>query len=227
MSSISEVNFSYSHYQNTLQKYLDEKYQFIKMSEVLKYLEKEKIFILRHDVDKSVKKALDLAKIEHQFGINATYYLRLHSNYYNPFGYIVQDIVKQIRSFGHEIGLHTEFLDFSEILGESAISTFEKEIAVFQTIFGEKPKTYSFHRTTGATDIETLKKFSEEIFDKFGIIGSYDRRISENFKYLSDSSGIWREGCFSQHIGKHNKMQVLIHAEWWFEKNINLEESLV
>ncbi len=220
-------NFSYLHYQNTLKKYLEAGYQFIRLAEAENFTKKNHIVILRHDIDKSVKKAVDFAEIENRLGIKATYYVRLHSNYYNPFGYIVHQQIERIIELGHEVGLHSEFFDFGRITEENPIKIFENEMKVFEIIFGIRPGSYSLHRTTGSSSISEIQESTGEIRKKFEIIGSYEPKILDNFKYLSDSSGIWREGCFSEHVGKHERLQILIHPEWWFNENINLEESLV
>jgi hypothetical protein len=42
-------------------------------------------------------------------------------------------------------------------------------------------------------------------------------------KYLSDSNGFWREGDLTQHLGAHERFQVLVHPDWWFEKDLLLK----
>ena len=39
----------------------------------------------RHDVDFSIHRASSLAKIENELGVKATYFLKLHSEFYNLF----------------------------------------------------------------------------------------------------------------------------------------------
>jgi hypothetical protein len=38
--------------------------------------------------------------------------------------------------------------------------------------------------------------------------------IKVGFKYLSESSMNWREGCFCQHIDEYRLLNVAIHPEW-------------
>jgi hypothetical protein len=46
---------------------------------------------------------------------------------------------------------------------------------------------------------------------------SYSNEFTKEMKYLSDSSGIWREGCCCKHLGNHDRFQILTHPEWWFD----------
>lgn len=65
---------------------------------------KEKFVVLRHDVDKLPENSLKTARIEHELGIEGTYYFRIVPESYD------EDIVKQIADLGHEIGYHYENL---------------------------------------------------------------------------------------------------------------------
>ncbi len=49
------------------------------------YSSGKRYLILRHDVDFSVDRALELAKIENNYGISSTYFFLLHSDFYNIF----------------------------------------------------------------------------------------------------------------------------------------------
>lgn len=50
----------------------------------------------------------------------------------------------------------------------------------------------------------------------------------EYLKHISDSSRRnWRQECMCHHIGVDDKMQILVHSEWWGEKNVPLEHILL
>lgn len=65
---------------------------------------KEKVVILRHDVDRLPGNAFVIAKIEKEAGIKARYYFRIVKESYD------ENIIKQIAEMGHEIGYHYENL---------------------------------------------------------------------------------------------------------------------
>lgn len=73
---------------------------------VLNFIEnpKNRTAIMRHDVDRLPENALEMAKIEHEIGAEATYYFRAVPESWDD------DIIREIASLGHEIGYHYENL---------------------------------------------------------------------------------------------------------------------
>ena len=65
---------------------------------------KEKVVILRHDVDREPGNALKMARLEGEMGIKATYFFRTIPHTFKP------EIIKEIAEMGHEIGYHYENL---------------------------------------------------------------------------------------------------------------------
>jgi len=65
---------------------------------------KKKTIILRHDVDRLPDNALQMARLEHEAGIAATYYFRAVPESWD------ESIIREIASLGHEIGYHYENL---------------------------------------------------------------------------------------------------------------------
>ncbi len=45
-----------------------------------------------------------------------------------------------------------------------------------------------------------------------------ERFMNPSMKYLSDSSGRWREGHFGSWVGREPLMHVLTHPFWWYER---------
>ena len=62
--------------------------------------------ILRHDIDLSLGKALELARIEHENNVSATYFVLLSTDFYNIFSIKSNEILVKILGLNHEIGLH-------------------------------------------------------------------------------------------------------------------------
>lgn len=65
---------------------------------------KKKTIILRHDVDRLPDNALQMARLEHEAGIAATYYFRAVPESWD------ESIIREIASLGHEVGYHYENL---------------------------------------------------------------------------------------------------------------------
>lgn len=75
-------------------------------ADYLNYSNFNKAVILRHDVDFSLEKALEMAEIEKKEEVQSTYFILLSTNFYNIFSKESCDIIKKIQSLGHNIGLH-------------------------------------------------------------------------------------------------------------------------
>jgi hypothetical protein len=221
-----ECDTSYGHYKETLNKYLADGYSFIRLDD---YFEKNfdgKSVLMRHDIDKCPNKALDLARIENELGIRSTYFVRVHSNYYNPFGYADYNFIRQIRDLGHDLSLHSEAFDFGRIFKLDPMELFRKEIEIFITIFDVEVKYYAPHRTHNSSTFEDRVGFYDQL-ERLGYKNVYEILNDKDWKYLSDSSGIWVEGCFCQHVNKWQRLFLLVHPVWWFDKHIELEGSVV
>ena len=76
------------------------------------------ITILRHDVDSWPSNALEMALVENNHGIKATYYFRQSPLSYN------KKIIEKIVSLGHEIGYHYEDLSSNNGNFDKAIASF-------------------------------------------------------------------------------------------------------
>jgi hypothetical protein len=83
--------------------------------------------IIKHDVERNPEKALKISKIEHSFGIKATYYV--HSFFLrNPKNVA---ILKEIISLGHEVGYHYDVLDSNNGDKNNAIKEFRESLSLF------------------------------------------------------------------------------------------------
>jgi hypothetical protein len=61
---------------------------------------------LRHDVRLSLEGALDMARLEHDLGVRATYLLMTESAFYNLDSHVGRYAQRQLRQWGHAVGLH-------------------------------------------------------------------------------------------------------------------------
>lgn len=67
-------------------------------------IDTKKIVLFRHDVDRNPQNTLEMAKLEADLGIKASYYFRFVLESYT------EEIIKEIVGLGHEIGYHYENL---------------------------------------------------------------------------------------------------------------------
>lgn len=140
---------------------------------------------LRHDVDLSLSYALELAKEEQKRDISATYYIMLHSNLYNANSSEGMEQIRDIHRLGHKIGLHVD-----------TRCHLPNDFQTLSLIVGERVGDWRKHLSNLTPDLKPEPR-------------------PEGYKYLSDSGMNFREGCFCQHVGKYDKLEILIHPEWW------------
>jgi hypothetical protein len=212
MSNSEKYNFSdftYKHYQQIL-RLAKKEYMF---SHFDNYSSCERFILWRHDIDFSPTKALKLSQIEAEENVSGTYFVLLHSSFYNLMDLDVIKQIKEIINNGHQLGLHFDFRPYnisSERMLEYYLE-FEKDI--LETIFNRQVNAFSFHMTNDFTNSCGKKHYA-------GMINVYSDGIKKNIEYCSDSNGYWRFQRLEDVLTKKrpNQLHVLTHPIWWSEK---------
>jgi hypothetical protein len=202
-------DFTQSHYIEILklakQNYLFANYENFK--------EKEAFLIWRHDVDFSMEYAIELAKIENDLNIKSTYFLHIHSEFYNLLEYRSKKQIKQLINLGHDIGVHFD-THYYNIRSKDEIEkhlSYEKNL--FIRFFEKVPVAFSFHNTN-----EFIISCQDEYYAE--LKNTYAKVFQSEIGYCSDSNGYWRFDRLYDVIKskKYKKLQVLTHPEWWQEE---------
>ncbi len=171
-----------------------------------------KRFILwRHDCDFSLNRARELASIEAAEGVKTTYFLNLHSEFYNLFEKSQHSLVTDIISMGHDVGLHFQTNFYKSFVNEAELeNSLSSEITTLQQLFGVKPSAFSFHNPT-----QKDLKFNREVYG--GLINCYSKRFTNEVGYYSDSNGYWRFKKLADVLSdaEDHCLQVLTHPGWW------------
>ena len=168
--------------------------------------------LLRHDVDFSLHRAMKLATIEVENNIVSTYFLHLHSNFYNLLEEEIFNIVKSIIKLGHKIGLHFDPSFYKlEIHEDEKLKRFLcLEKSLLENLFDVNVNVFSFHNP----DIGGWTAF--ENYSVCGMINTYSKYLKENFTYCSDSNGYWRHKRLEDILlSNETRLHVLTHPEWW------------
>ncbi len=204
-------DFTEINYRNIL-KYCNKKFNFIKYDEV----KNRNGLIWRHDVDFSVHRAYRLALIEKEFNISATYFIHLHSEYYNFMESNIVKLVRKILQKGHSIGIHFDPGFYGDKLKTE--TDLEKylliEKNILEEMFETRVNSFSFHNP----DIGDFLKYDD--FEYVGLINAYATLFKKKFKYCSDSNGYWRFKRlidFLEECQSTDSVQVLTHPGWWTE----------
>ena len=142
---MSKCSFKLSHFKEILERAKELGYVFTTFRDYEKVSDSNRLIILRHDIDYSITRALEIAKIESDLNIKATYFVRLHSKDYNPFEFKVYIKLREIVKLGHELGLHFEALDVSHITAEDEINVFKREKTILENILNQPVYTAAQH----------------------------------------------------------------------------------
>ena len=150
-----------------------------------------------------------MANIESKLGMKAVYFIWIGSPFYNIFENRYKNVVKEIIKLGHEIGIHYDETSNMCNSKDELIEYIDKESKIIKTYFNIDVKTVSFHRPSHyiiESDVNCGK-----------YINTYSKKYINDFVYLSDSRGQWRNGCICSILEKdtYEKIQLLTHPIWW------------
>jgi hypothetical protein len=170
----------------------------------------DRFILWRHDVDISLNRALALAKIENQEGLKATYFINPHSEFYNIHERNQFQIIKEIISLGHDLGLHFDIAFYNPSTELSLDNLVIREASHLESLFGIQPAVFSFHNPTAAH-----LHFEAEYYG--GLLNCYSRRFKKDIAYCSDSNGYWRFRRLKDVLkdATDDRLQVLTHPGWW------------
>ena len=153
---------------------------------------------LRHDVDLSLEAALQLARLEHERGARATYFLMTESVFYNLDSELGRDTLARLRELGHAVGLH-------------AVHPRAQFDARFDPVLAwHNPNAEFVHEPVE----DTVNVMQPPWFTRGN--------------YRSDSNQHWREGCPHEELrtGAFAWIQLLVHPEIWVYDGETMGETM-
>lgn len=179
------------------------------------YLEnpQEKVILLRHDVDVSLEFAMQLAKIENHLKISATFFVRLHSDFYNLLEEENMHRLSKLAEMGSEVGIHQEIYKFADDR-KTIIELLKIEKSLVEAILGRPihgvashlPKRNTIHMTPEfLTETGFNYRPGSEIFNKDAL-------------FISDSNKRWKPCSFEEALKRSEKILANLHPVWWVGK---------
>lgn len=169
------------------------------------------VALLRHDVDFSPESALRMAEIENEIGVESTYFIQISSRFYNFNEPQVLRIFKKISKFNHDIGVHFDSSVLFDVTANKIEEKLELEKKILENAIEKKVKLFTLHNPT------TIKNKHLFESDYAGMHNaSYDKAL-EDFKFCSDSNGVWKSNSIDQVFKdtENNKVYFLSHPLWW------------
>jgi len=142
---------------------------------------------LRHDVDLSLEAALQMARVERDLGVRATYFLMTGSAFYNLDSQVGRYALRQLRLWGHAVGQHPAYPNVDRN------GRFDKVLA-----WHNPEPEYMSEPIDGLANVMAPPYFATGL-------------------YRSDSNCHWREGCPHEELaaGAFEWLQLLVHPEIW------------
>lgn len=143
----------------------------------------EKVILLRHDVDDRKEHSLQFARIQHDLGINGTYYFRMVPESFD------KEVIQEIEEMGHEIGYHYEDMDFAKGDVDEAYELAQKHLAQLREV--AEVKTICMHGSP-RSPYDNKEVWQKYDYRELGIIAEpyFDLDFSEVL-YLTDTGRRW------------------------------------
>ncbi len=204
-------DFTLDNYKRLIELAKEKGFQFILHKD--EFVPERKDIIWRHDVEFEPDIALKMAQIEHDLGVQATYFFQLHSPYYNLFDEHYSKVFHQINELGHHCGLHFD-CRYWGIKDEKQLDEFITVDRHFlERNLGVEIDTFSFHNTTPFTQSCLAYHYG-------GLINVYSSYFKEHYDYCGDSLGYWRFDRLEDVLIDENvqHLQVLTHDGNWSDE---------
>lgn len=179
---------------------------------------RERVIIIRHDIDKKPGNALKTATLEMALGIKGTYYFRAVRKEAEV------KYLKAIAEMGHEIGYHYE--DFALCRGdyEKAICSFKENLSFFREYY---PVTTICMHGSPLSQYDNRLLWSRYDYRSMGInYEPYFDADMTSFLYLSDTGRRW-DGAASirDRAGLNSKEPAIMPWDMWVV--MPLKESMI
>ena len=196
--------------------------------------EPQKFILLRHDVEFSPQRALQMSKIEYEHNIKSSYFFQVTNNSYNILSKKNIDRVREMHFMGHKIGLHFHLNGLEDIT--IIKNRIKKEAELLSAYFGFPIDRFSFHRPPDFV--------LEKTVEVLGLINAYDKKFfnytkdatqlnfDKDVKYIADSK--WTQWSYTQpylyptknFLQQYNKIQILVHPFVWTHEGKGILDNL-
>jgi len=153
---------------------------------------------LRHDVDLSLDAAVEVARLEHELGARATYFLMTESVFYNLESTAGVDALRELRSLGHRLAFHPVYPHFD--------------------IDDRFDPVFAWHNPEPEFIAEGRDGAVNVMAEPYFVRGHY----------RSDSNAHWREGCPHEELaaGAFDWLQLNMHPVIWAYKGDTMRETM-
>ena len=183
------MDFTIKQFQQLLNALQQKGYSFQTFEEFMSNPMKNRVVVMRHDVDRLPPNALILAQLEHEMDIKSSYYFRVVPSVWN------ENIIQQIVDLGHEVAYHYEDLTLTKGDYEKAITHFEYHLQQLRKFYPSR--TICMHGSP-MSKWDNRKIWDKYNYQDYGIIGEpyFDVDYSKVF-YVTDTGRAWNNSGIS------------------------------
>lgn len=181
----------------------------------------QRFLLWRHDCDYSLNRALALARIEHEEGIRATYFINPHCEFYHLLERSQMDIVRELVVLGHDVALHFDGMFHATRDEGELVRQLEADASLLENALGTRPAAFSFHNPS-AFHLSCDKEIYADM------VNCYSLRFKTEVAYCSDSNGYWRFRRLHDVLeqASDTSLQVLTHPGWWQDEQMTPREKV-
>lgn len=171
---------------------------------------RERVLLLRHDVDVSLELAVEMARVEQSVGVRSTYFIRVHAVGYNPFSRDSYRSLHWLEDSGFEVGLHHEVGGFV-MGGVSAAEQLQREVASLEAALGRPVWGVAGHLPRHAS-----RHLNQEDLRAAGIqYEAGEERFNRGITFVSDSNRCWKPACPCSLVEDAPSLYAAVHPVWW------------
>lgn len=221
-NKIKSRDFSYNYYRQMLQRAKALNYEIYNLRDfVSKGSYSTRVLLLRHDVDKNPHSLAPMLAIEQELEVTSSVYLRVAGAEYNPWGYAISQELRNLESKGFEIGLHSNYLEFSSYLGLNPFQVLKMEINSLREFYDIS--SLSCHRDVNYVynSLPHLNSNWEQIKKELDLdFHAYDESLFGNLAYINeglDPHLCWRNSTPDEMLDQLRSFYLLTHNHWWYE----------
>lgn len=246
----SRAVFTWDQYNDLLMKLSSGKFLVLPLEKMRITFDESRVVVgFRHDIDLNPFKAIEMTKIEREYGIRATFFILPTSHYYGNLdrtGLVrntcLDSVYMELSQTGAEIGIHNDLLTVMIKFGIDPFLFNQNDLMYFRSLHIPVWGTASHGSPLAKITVPNYQIFSDFAksdtvkFNGFSYrLGQYSLKdygfeyeayfINYN-KYYSESAGMWNNpmgfnGILDQleNSVPGDRIQILTHPEWWGKKN--------
>lgn len=182
------MDFTLKTYKSLLESISDSGYEFQTFEEFI-LSPKERVVVLRHDVDRLPNNALRMAQLEIELQSKASYFFRVVPFVFNEY------IIRSCVNLGHEVSYHYEDMTLCKGDIDASYKHFKEKFEVFRTFYPAKTICMHGSPLTRWDNRDIWKKYN---YRNLGVIAEpYFDVDYKKVLYITDTGRKWNKDSIS------------------------------